>query len=184
MTLTLEEVAHRLGKSVRQVRYMISQNTLQATKVGKRWLIEEASLPLTEAQTSVQTQRSSRLSKKVGKVLAVEERDVTRGYSVQNLRAFQIAQPIYQKALAHLGGEHPAVSYLFASIEQLTIGCHRFSKSDKSAAYRAARDLSARAACSLILSEDSVALGISELLEQELLPAYSGLLKRSEGRLR
>lgn len=184
MTLTLEEVAYRLGKSIRQVRYMISQHTLPATKAGKRWLVEEADLPLTEKQRSVQAKRTARLSKKVGKALTVQESHTSRSYSVQNLRAFQIAQPIYRQALAHFGGEHPAVNYLSAALEQLTIGCHRFAKSDKSAAYRQARDLSACAACSLLLSEDSVAVEISESLEQELMPAYSGLLRRSEGRFR
>jgi len=46
MQLSLEQAAERLGKSVRQVRYLIQTGALRANKTGGRWLIDAADLPL------------------------------------------------------------------------------------------------------------------------------------------
>ena len=48
MQLTLEQAATRLGKSLRQVRYMIKSQRLPAQKVGGRWMVDSADLPLSE----------------------------------------------------------------------------------------------------------------------------------------
>jgi excisionase family DNA binding protein len=42
----IEQAAERLGKSVRQVRYLIQTGALRANKTGGRWLIDAADLPL------------------------------------------------------------------------------------------------------------------------------------------
>lgn len=43
MRLTLAEAAQRLGKTDRQVRYMVEQGTLKAAKKGGRWLVQSDS---------------------------------------------------------------------------------------------------------------------------------------------
>ncbi len=48
MKLSVTETATVLGKSSRQIRYLIRQGHVRATKVGKSWQIESDSLPLDE----------------------------------------------------------------------------------------------------------------------------------------
>ncbi|MCC2868226.1 MAG: helix-turn-helix domain-containing protein, partial [Candidatus Accumulibacter phosphatis] len=48
MHLTLEQAAALLGKTRRQVVYMIEQGRLPAQKVGGRWVIERAALTTDE----------------------------------------------------------------------------------------------------------------------------------------
>ncbi len=184
MELTLREAAVRLGKSERQVRYLIAQSRLPAKKKGKRWLIDDRHLPQAPQQAQVATRRRQRLERKVDQALASPTSDAGSGYSVQQLRAFQCAAPIYRRSVDHLGADHPVVDYLGEALMSLTVGCHRFARSDKSAAYHEARDLTARAVCLLLLSEDPDGVHIAQALERELMPAFSGLLRRSEGRLR
>ena len=45
MQLSIQQAAERLGKSVRQVRYLIQTGSLPAHKSGGRWLIAVADLP-------------------------------------------------------------------------------------------------------------------------------------------
>ena len=60
MELTLDEVATLLGKSDRQIRYMIEQETLPAVKKGKRWMIREEDIPQSHKQSYVANQRKKR----------------------------------------------------------------------------------------------------------------------------
>ena len=50
MQLTIDQAAIRLGKTARQVRYLIQSERLPARKVGGRWVIESENLPLSEGQ--------------------------------------------------------------------------------------------------------------------------------------
>jgi excisionase family DNA binding protein len=59
MHLTLEEAAQRLGKTVRQVRYLIQTGALRADKSSGRWRIDAADLPLSEPQRAASWLRSS-----------------------------------------------------------------------------------------------------------------------------
>ena len=183
MEVTLEEAAARLGKNVRQVRYMVSQKTLPARKQGRRWLISEEALPTSSKQKSVAGNRRHRLERKVERVLN-EDDGTSRSYSVQSLRAFQTALPIYKQAENHLGMNHQAVGYLYECIEHIAMGCHRYLRNDKAAAYREARDLAARSVSALLLLGNEETRELSDTLEHELMPTLVGLLKRSEGHSR
>jgi hypothetical protein len=46
MLLSLPEAARRLGKSERQVRYLIRNGQVPAQKTGGRWMVDSESLPL------------------------------------------------------------------------------------------------------------------------------------------
>lgn len=50
MDLSLAEAAAHLGKSPRQVRYLIKQGKLRARKRGSAWVIDSTDLPRSEAQ--------------------------------------------------------------------------------------------------------------------------------------
>ena len=101
---------------------------------------------------------------------------------MRDLKAFQIALPLHEKALVELGAEHPATSCLKRVLEQLTQGCHRFERSDKAEAYRAARDQASLAVCELVLSKSDHADQLMHALEQDLMASLAGLLRRVDRR--
>ncbi len=53
MQLTLQEAAVRLGKSVRQVRYLINSGQISAQKLGGRWFVQSSDLPLSQGQNAL-----------------------------------------------------------------------------------------------------------------------------------
>jgi len=183
MQLTIEQAATKLGKSARQIRYMISQGQLAASKQGNMWFIDDASAPREEARQAVESRRVEQLRGAVEDALALD-RSPRRRYSLCDLKAFQLALPIYRGAVAALGAEHLACLALRRGFEHLARGCHRYQHADKAAAYREARDAFSEAACELALAEHAAAAALLEQLEQELLAAVVGLLRRTEGQNR
>lgn len=131
MQLSLQQAAERLGKSIRQVRYLIQTGALPAQKSGGRWLIAAADLPLSAGQRAAVGRRERSLRTAVEEGLGLEEPPPQR-YSVRDLKAFQIALPLYREAQEHLGPEHAAVAALRSTLILLTQGCHRFGHEDKS----------------------------------------------------
>ncbi len=139
MQLTLQQAAERLGKSVRQVRYLIQKGWLRANKSGGRWLIEAADLPLSEPQRAAVGRRERALRSAVERGLGLED-SASERYSVRDLKAFQIALPLYQQGSELFGANHVAVGALHRVLVLLAQGCHRFNRDDKAASYRSARD--------------------------------------------
>ena len=185
MQLTLEQAATRLGKSKRQVLYMIQIGHLPAQKLAGRWWIESEQLPLSAAQQQSHERKQQQFRAAVEEALEIEpERGRPRRYSVRDLKAFQIALPLQRQAQTELGAEHPATQCLKRVLEQLTRGCHRYERSDKAEAYRAARDQVSLAVCELVLTESAVADQLIHVLEQDLMAALAGLMRRVDGRKR
>lgn len=189
MELSLEEAATSLGKSVRQIRYMIQEKRLVARKVAGRWFV---SLPPASPQTEstpaaapaadltdrerAQARKATRLRTAVED--ALELGTAPRRYSLRDLKAFQLALPLYQKALAAVGGEHAATRALRQVLEELARGCHRFDGASKAESYRAARDAASLAVCELLLVPLPGSERLVESIEQELMAALAGLLRR------
>jgi len=183
MLLTIEEAAARLGKSVRQVRYLIETNSLPAEKSGKRWVIDSENLPLSEGQQRAVDRKERQLRAAVEEGLGLSDSEERKPrYSVRDLKAFQIALPIQRRAVEHLGGDHPATLALHQVLEYLARGCHRFEHSDKAEAYRQARDAASFAVCELVLCGSKEADELIVTIEQELMAALAGLLRRLERR--
>ncbi|HNC95715.1 MAG TPA: hypothetical protein PKW90_06300, partial [Myxococcota bacterium] len=63
------------------------------------------------------------------------------------------------------------------ALDLIAVGCHRFEKASKIESYSAARDATSRSACALYLGDK---VGLAARVEQELLPAIAGLLRRAE----
>jgi hypothetical protein len=109
MRLTIAEAATRLGKSPRQVRYLIQTNRLTAQKFAGAWVVESENLPLSEGQVQALNRRERELRSAVEHAL-----DLPAGgeraprYSVRDLKAFQLALPIHRTATERLGGEQGA----------------------------------------------------------------------------
>lgn len=182
MKLTLEQTAAHLGKSPRQVRYMIEQRTLPAEKIGGRWFIDSDHLPAAAPQQAkVQTRKQQRFSNALEDALEIDKA-TTRRYSFRDLKAFQIGLPLYRQTCAAFSEEHPAAQALRRMLEQLAMGCHRFERNDKVLAYRTARDQASLAVCELALEESPAAVKLMDGLEQDLMAALAGLMRRHEGR--
>lgn len=184
MRLTLKEAAVKLGVSERQIRYAIQQGRLSAKKEGGRWFVELAALPRTEAQEKVKEAKERRVRRRVEDALSVGPSSEKGAYSVRNLRAFQAGAPLWHQAREYLGDEHPVTEQLRLSLEHLSVGCHRFLRLEKAEAYGAARDAASRAVCALNLGGDETSARLARQLERDLMPAFSSLLRRSEGRRR
>lgn len=184
MELTIEETAARMGKTLRQVRYMIQLGQVKATKRGGRWFIEQEDAPKSAGQAAAATRKQQRLRAAAEEVLG-GERGGKRIYSVSDLRAFQIGEQVLQELR-----KRPAESLALAiealrrGLYWLTCGCHRFDNGDKGVAYRKARDEASGAVCELLLSEDPRAKSAATTLETAMLPALAGLLRRTERRTR
>ncbi len=185
MQLTLEQAATRICKSKRQVLYLIQTNRLPAEKVAGRWSIESDNLPLSEGQQHGHERKQRQLRAAVEEALDIEpETTRPKRYSVRDLKAFQVALPLHQKAQEALGPEHPATHCLKRVLEQLTQGCHRFERSDKAEAYRTARDQASLAVCELVLTGSDVADELIQALEQDLMATLAGLMRRMDKRRR
>jgi len=152
MQLTIEQAAVKLGKSPRQIRYLIRQGELPASKQGNMWFIDDAALARAPEQQELESRKVENLRAAVEDALA-PGRPARRRYSLRDLKAFQLALPIYREATSALGPEHAACAALRRGFEQLARGCHRFQHVDKAAAYREARDAFSQAACELALAD-------------------------------
>jgi len=181
MDLTLEQAAARLGKTPRQVRYLIKTERLPATKFGGRWLIRSEDLQLSAGQEAAAESKQRRLRAAVDEALGLPEERPPR-FSVRDLKAFKIAGPLHARAEEELGADHPATAALRRVLELLCQGCHRYERAAKAEAYAAARDAASLAVCELVLICSETADELITELEQELMAAFAGLLRRLDRR--
>ncbi len=162
---------------------MIQTGRLQAEKNAGRWWVDSGQLPADEARSKTRERKQQNLRIAVDEALDLDPEPAQR-YSVRDLKAFQIALPLYQQAETAFSAEHPAATYLKHVLEQLTQGCHRFQSNDKATAYRMARDQASLAVCELVLTGSNSADPIMRNIEQDLMPALAGLIRRVERRRR
>ncbi len=102
MDLSLQQAAALMSKSVRQVRYMIAQGTLQATRTGRVWRIRQQDLPLSEAQQGKATRRRASLVNTAVRALGGGPNDRSSGYSFTQIRAASALLPLYRDAIITL----------------------------------------------------------------------------------
>jgi hypothetical protein len=183
MQLTIEQAAARLGKSSRQIRYLIKTGRLSAKKFSGVWVIEAEDLPLSAGQVAALERRERQLRSAVEEALDVQRKsERAPRYSVRDLKAFQLALPLFRSSTERFGAEHPAAAALRAVLEHLARGCHRYERSDKADAYRQARDAASLAVCELVLAGRSEADDLVTGIEQDLMSALAGLLRRVDRR--
>ena len=104
MQLTLEQTATRLGKSRRQIMYMIQQGRLEAKKVAGRWCVESDTLPLNAPQQRSYERKQRQFRSAVEEALDLEPEEARPArYSVRDLKAFQITLPLYRQTVATSG---------------------------------------------------------------------------------
>ncbi len=182
MDLTLSQAAQLLGKSVRQVRYLIRTDRLPAHKDGGRWRVKSADLPLSPGRQRAGNARADDFRAVVDSALAVTPAQQRRRYSVADLPAFKLGRALHRAATGALGEEHASSVALRRALEELALGCHRYHRRDKGDCYHAARDHAAVAAMELAMSDHEAAPSLLERVEQDLLQAIAGLVRRMERR--
>lgn len=186
MYLTVAEAAARLGKTPRQIRYLLKQGQLDARKPGKSWQIDVASLDAHVAPGVVAHRErvADRVDAEVAAVTPEPPPTSRRRYSLTDMKAYQIAAPLLARCHTDLGPEHDATRLLRASLDHVARGCHRFERDEKAAAYRDARDAASHAVCALYLDGGDAAREIATTIEQELMATFAGLLRRLSKRRR
>lgn len=177
--LTVPEAAARLGVSPKTVRRMLVSGVLPGQKVGGRWLIDASDLAPSSKQGEASDRKDRQLRMAVEGGLGLSGKERKPRYSIRDLKAFQIALPLYHKAAEHLGAEHRATTRLEGVLEYLVEGCHRYDYSEKAQSYQAARDKASRVISALTVAPNSTAAGeIITAIEQDLMAAIAGLLRR------
>ena len=178
MQLSIQQTAELLGKTRRQVIYMIKQKQLPAQKVGGRWCVERADLGVDEAKQQRTKVRAGQFREAMEEALASASKK--QQYTMGDLYAVKIAIPIYRELLARGPEWESASTRLRECLDHLAVGCHRFNSREKSASYRSARDAASLAAMELLLRSEDGNDALLQRIEGELMHAFAGILKRSE----
>lgn len=139
-------------------------------------------LPRSSGQTQAAERKRGKLRAAIERALDLPAASSGKHYSVRDLKAHQLAVPVYQGCVDALGDDHPATRALLDMLDKLSLGCHRYRQADKADAYRAARDDASLAASRLALARTDEADQLLVLIEQELMPALAGLLRTMERR--
>lgn len=182
MEFTIDQAAVRLGKTARQVRSMVDRGELPSRRTETRrvFVILDNDTAGSDGQRQAQQHKLDSLRDVVEQTLATVETagGAKRGYTLEDLRAFQSGRAIYLETTAVLGVDHPAVVQLQLVLSQLAMGCYRFRQDEKRGAYLEARDAACRAAVLYFLAPGHEEA--ARRIEREILPAIGGLLRRAE----
>ncbi|MBF0131691.1 MAG: hypothetical protein HQL75_03780 [Magnetococcales bacterium] len=204
MNLSLTEAAIVLGKTPRQVRYLIKNGTLKAKKEKGCWVIDNADLPLSAAQRQAVARRAETaqnamaeatepLRKAASPAPSPAETKTADGekekkvYSVTDLKAFTLGADICRALETHLGREDSARLCLFEALKKLCRGCHAFQPPQKEARFTEAREAAADAVAILLLegdADDPQRTTLARRIETELIPKLAALAAGQEKRAR
>ena len=178
MDLTLTQAAQLLGKTRRQVEYLVKTGRLPAKKAGARWLVADTDLPLSPGQRQARERKTAALHA-VAEEVRGETAPKTR-YSLRDLKAFREGLAAYGAGRKQLPETHPALPLLRQALDDLAVGCHRFERRSKAEAYGRARDNASLAVCALLVDEAPAGEALIERIEQAIIPAIAGLMRRAE----
>ncbi len=182
MDLSLSEAARLLGKSERQVRYLIREGKLKARKDGGRWIVRREDLPLSQGQERAAKQKRQRAARMAAEILGPDGEDAKKKYSIRNLRAYREGSEIYRQLTADAGAEHAATTGMRESLMLLACGYHEFEAETKADYYARARQEASRATMALLLDDEEAHREKVERLESGFLPALGGLVHQAEKR--
>ncbi len=190
MDLSIAQAAATLGKTERQIRYLIKTGRLKARRDGGRWLIASDDLPLSPAQResmqkNVEAARQA-VEQAIAPATAAADGKATerKHYSVTDLKAFRIGEGLLAQVEQAGGSADVVAGLLRQALLHLTRGCHTFHPPQKVQRLGEARDLVADAVTTLLLSGDEARRALALRIEQELIPCLGGLLASHERRYR
>jgi len=183
MKLSLRQTAELLGKSQRQVRYMIKEGRLKASKDGSRWVVDRGDLPLPAGQVMRGLKDQARVKEVVETALGTTGAAAeARRYSVTDLRSFQAGRKVLAEIRGKLGEDSLPARRLADALALITCGCHTFHKRDKVAFFQRAREQVCYALAALLMSDDGEAAALATAIEADVLPALAGILRSAERR--
>ncbi len=183
MDLSLREAAQLMGKTARQMRYLIRTGRLNARKDGARWVIARETLPLGPAQIERGLREQARLREVVETALGTAAAgEKKRRYSVTDLKPFQAGQRILPQIRQALGADSVAARRLTEALSLIACGCHSFHRRDKVLYLGRAREHACHALTALLLSDSEQAPALAAAIETELLPTLGGMLRSAERR--
>ena len=183
MELSLAEAARLLGKSDRQVRYLIRCGRLAARKLDGRWRIKRQDLPLSEGQRRAEEHKKERAARIALEVLQpAGEQAPGKRFSVQELRAYREGAPLYRDLVARFGHRPPPVVFLREALMLLACGCHEFHARKKAELYARSREQLSRTTMALLLENEQASGAAVRPFEQSILPAIGGLIRQAERR--
>lgn len=185
MELSLSEAARLLGKSDRQVRYLIRSGRIPARKHDGHWIIQREDLPLSDGQVRAERQKAERATRLAAEILRPDAgaAGAKKSYSVRETRAFEEGGPLYHDLKAETGAEHPAAVFLRESLMLLACGYHEFDAPKKAEIYSQARHQASRATMALLL-DDEPHQELVARFETSFLPALGGLIHQADRRSR
>lgn len=199
--LTVSEAAELLDVSTRTIINYIQGKELEATKVGKSWYIKTPSfdafcqrykfkfssrkiappLPDETIDSSARTSQKENFSEKGQRK---KKREV---YSITQLRLFELCHDILGKLststleITTATIQNRITELKEDAVELLGAGCYSYSKKDKQRLYQMSRE-KVGAIISLYYFDQgpNSPPSIIKSLEEDLLPAYSALIRKME----
>jgi len=200
MDLSIKDAATALGRSPRQIRYMISTGKITAVKQNGFWIIKSEDLPLNDEQRERIRSRISDVRHALDEALEPVEKAATppdkkaksegkegKHYSVTDFQAFQAGERIYRDMVEALGKDDEACHHLFGALSSVTQGCHAFHPGDKCGKLTTAREAAALSVTCLLLhgkSGEKERRAFAVRIEQDLIPRIARLLAAHERRSR
>ena len=176
--VSISEAAILLGKTERQIRYMIQKQTLDAYKDGSRWIISIKNRP--KPETNERQMRG--LQATVEATLGISDHKKTK-WTVRSLDIFEKGRNIYLETQEKFGDKASAVLYsLFLALQAITRGTHAYHRAQKIRNYQRARQYTCDAITQALLHKDVNIHDVADKLEQDLLTHLSGLMRRAERR--
>lgn len=190
MLLSIAQTATALGKSERQIRYLIKLGRLEFQQKGGRFFIDSEKLPLSPQQASAITrnvaaaQAAMQGALQPAAAVAAPDKPGKAHYSVTELKPFQLGEAVYRELCAAHGADDAAAAELREVLALIARSCHCYHPAHKVERLNLARDRLADALTTLLLAGDPTRRALALRIEQELFPRLSGLLASHERRFR
>ena len=202
--LTVSQAASILEVSPRTIINYIQNREIEATKVGKSWYIKApsfdsfcqrykfkpASSTASTNQQNVevqQEQQATQESPAENPTPRLGNKKKRATYSITQLRLFELSCEILQAVNAknlNLSNEKVAERIEMLkqdAIELLGAGCYSFSKKDKQRLYQESREkIGGIVSLYYFESNENAPAKSIKTLEEDLLPAYSALIRKIE----
>lgn len=195
--LTVQEASERLGVTPRSIINYINAKEIEAVKVGKSWFIRRASLDSFSIRFGIGRSVSSSppTKEKVEANFpndsenAEKEESSGKSFSVKNLRLFAKAKDIlgaleFDQSEGNANLKERLEDLKLSAIELLGAGYYSFEPKNKKNLYNESRQkVGAILALSYFnLTDCEASLKLVREIEDDLLPAYSALIKRMDRR--
>ncbi|QDU65903.1 helix-turn-helix domain-containing protein [Engelhardtia mirabilis] len=184
MDLTLREAALLMDVNERTLRDRLRRGDLRGSKVGGRWTVRRADLPLTEDQRSAVFARARRVRDSVDGALA-SALGGKRRRSALDLEPFAATVALRREIAAGTDGSLACVlTCLDRALDALARGAHEWAGDRKRDGFLDARLHLSRAVARLAIQPDTQGDGPGgawvDRLEQVVLPSLGGLVRWSE----